>query len=91
MSLRRRVAIRSVSAPSSALVQWLAGSLNKPTADVLTMFHWSVESVELEDTTSTPPIEVNVLSLPERHITSKITRDADGDITQVIQLETNAP
>ncbi len=86
----------SVSARTADLVQWLGTVYGKTPDEVLTMFGWSAESVASEDAAhptlsiTLPPLQVAV-SLPDRKTVSTFTRNADGDITQAIALESDAP
>lgn len=85
----------SVRGSTAALVDWLAAAYGKTRDEVLTLHEWTAEQVAAEDSptplvsVNAPPVNVNV-QLPDRRITSEITRNAEGDITNVVQLETNA-
>ena len=75
---------------TAALVEWQAAIYGKTVDEVLALFKWTAEAVASEDTATGPAINVTV-TLPERRTTSQITRDAAGDITQIIQLESTSP
>ena len=84
-----------VSARTADLVDWLAAVWSQSVDEVLAAFRWTPESVAAEDT-STPTVTVANLpaiqvavTLPDRKSTSEIARNAAGDITQVIQLESS--
>jgi hypothetical protein len=83
----------SVTGSTAALVEWQAAIYQKTVDETLVLFGWSAESVAAEDNPTGPAINVNVppvavtVALPERKTTSEITRDRDGNIRQIIQLE----
>lgn len=77
-----------VAGGTAALVEWQAAIYGKTVDEVLALFGWTAESVAAEDSPTGPTINV---SLPDRQTTSQITRDAAGDITQIIQLESTSP
>ena len=81
----------SVGGRTADLLPWLAATYGKPVDEVMALFGWTAESVAAEDAAPTvavnlPPIAVAV-TLPDRKTTSDITRDAAGEITQVLQFE----
>ena len=77
-----------VAGGTAALVEWQAAIYGKTVDEVLALFKWTAETVASEDTPTGPTINV---TLPDRQTTSQITRDALGDITQIIQLESTSP
>lgn len=77
-----------VAGSTAALVEWQAAIHDKTVDEVLAMFGWTAVSVAAEDSPAGPTINV---TLPDRQTTSQITRDAAGDITQIIQLESTSP
>lgn len=86
----------AVAGRTAALIDWLAEVWAKPADEVLAVFGLTPEAVAAEDSPTSPihvvlppvPVEVNV-TLPDRRTTSDFKRDADGDIVNVIQLETS--
>lgn len=86
----------SVTARTAALVDWLAAVYVKPVDEVLTLFDWDAASVAAEDAASPavsitlPPLQVAV-SLPVRKTISTFKHDADGNVTQALQIETDVP
>ena len=78
-----------VSGRTSELLAWLAEVWVKSPEEVMQVFGWTPESIAAEDAPATTvPVNVSV-QLPDRKTTSEIARNAAGDITQVIQLETS--
>lgn len=84
----------SVTGRTSALVAWLAAIYVKTAEEVMALFNWDAASVAAEDAAhpavsiTLPPLHVAV-TLPDRKTVSTFTRNADGDITQAIALETD--
>ena len=86
-----------VAGATAALVEWQAAIFQKTVDEVLALFGWTAETVAAEDSPTGPAINVTVppvqvtVTLPDRRTTSEITRNRDGDIAQIIQLETSTP
>ena len=84
-----------VAGATADLVEWQATIYQKTTDEVLAMFGWNEAMVSAEDSPTGPAINVTVppvqvtVTLPDRRTTSEITRNRDGDIAQIIQLETS--
>lgn len=86
----------TVSARTADLVRWLAAIYVKTHDEVLTLFNWSSESIAAEDAavpvvTVTLPttLDVDVRSMPARKSVSTVTRDAEGEISNVVQIESD--
>ena len=77
-----------VAGSTAALIEWQAAIHDKTVDEVLAMFGLTAEMAAAEDSPTGPTINV---TLPDRQTTSQITRDALGDITQIIQLESTSP
>lgn len=88
----------AVAGRTAALIDWLAEVWAKPADEVLTVFGLTPEAVAAEDSPTSSihvvlppvPVEVNV-TLPTRRTESDFVRDRDGEIVNVIQLETSVP
>ncbi len=82
----------AVTGRTADLVAWLSAVWVKTAEDVLQALGITPETVAAEDT---PTLTVNVpapvvsVNLPDRRITSDITRDAEGSITKFVQIETS--
>ena len=77
-----------VAGSTAALFEWQAETHDKTVDEVLAMFGLTAEMAAAEDAPTGPTVNV---TLPDRQTTSQIARDAAGNITQIIQLESTSP
>jgi hypothetical protein len=80
----------AVTGRTADLMSWQAEHVHcVPVEEVLKLWAMTPEMVLAEDVDQTPTPIVHI-TLPDRKTTSEITRDYRGDITHVVQLETDA-
>ena len=79
----------AIAGPSATLISWAAAAWSRGEADVLNAFGLTAEQVRAEDAPAPAVVPTVNIILPDRKITSEITRDRAGDISTVVQTETS--
>lgn len=81
----------TTTGPTARLLAWLSTEVHKlPVEDVLNGLGLTAEAAALEDLDVPSPPTVNVVLPPRRTTTQDIQRNSEGDITKIVQVETDA-
>lgn len=86
----------AVEGRTAALVAWLCDALGKTTGEVHALLQLTDAIVAAEDSAAPTisvtlaPLEVAITSMPERHTTTKVARDARDEIAETTTVERDA-